>query len=600
MPMCGIAGYIGDASPSFLKEMLFLMRHRGYDEEIYCHHYDAHIGMNRLAIMDQSQGLYPMKYKHLQLVYNGEIYNYRDLRLSLQKYGVRFHSSCDAEVILPLYERYGTRAFSMLEGMFAICIFDVAKNSYVLARDKVGEKPLYYFHKGSSFVFASEMKALLHHPFVKKQIIPKIFKEYMGYGYNPGAHTIIKDIQKVEPSSVLQYNHKYNTLTCVHYWKPDDRNHEQSYDNTVNSLDILLRQSVQKRIPTESVGCFLSGGIDSSLIAHYISEQHIKCYTFSVSFPEDTMCDESKYSKYVSSILGTHHIVVPCTIHDLKQIMPSIGSMVDEPIADPAFLPTFLLSREARKKVKVVLTGEGSDELFAGYEHYMKLYYAKYLKKIIYELPSSCHSFLFNVAPKGFLLSWQKLYERHMRIASDKELSFLFKKKHFIASHYFSFIDKCGKSDLYQTLERDFFYYLPDQLLMKVDKSSMFANLETRCPFLDSSIISYAFSLSDNWKIRNWKTKYILRCVAEKYYTHEFVYRRKHGFSLPLRDWFAKELYPLLEESVSVMDFFAPSLDSSYYRKILLEHHERRVDHSQLIWSLYVMVQWLSHNNIYV
>ena len=596
--MCGIAGYIAKNRGSQLAVMLESMEHRGRDGVAFYSRGTVHMGMNRLAINDLRKNPFPMIYKNFSLIFNGEIYNYKFLKHRLERRGFRFVTSCDAEVILPLYDQYGPKAFSKLEGMFAICIYDNKNNILILARDKVGEKPLYFIQEGKSFVFSSELKALIHTS--TRQLNTPLLGEYFTQGFVGSNRTLVQGIHKVLPSEYLLYNVSSGKLETSTYWNlPQVSLSSESEIELIRRLETHLESSVNNRLLSDvPVGCFLSGGIDSSLVTLFAAKKLPGLKTFSVSFPTFEEHDESKFAFRVARQLGTDHTEVCCTPHSVKTVLKIIGKIIDDPIVDPAVLPTYLMAHEARKKVKVVLTGEGADELFAGYYRYIREIIIESIRSRV-PLPAWLEGLSKFIFPRRFrklFLSFPSRY-RAQSIWSSNELTALLSPSTYGSLVFPS--PPINRVDMLQTMQvADFRGYLASALLTKVDRMTMANNLEARAPYLDTKIIELALSLPTKDKIRLFQNKYILRKLAQRHFPRWHSLRPKHGFSVPLRDWFNKELRREVSASLAELSNFSSLFNLSFIKTLMEEHRERRRDNSDKIWALIVLGSWLSEHKL--
>ena len=596
--MCGIAGFTGGKNFTLLNKQLHAIQHRGHDDRTTVYSNGVNFGMNRLAIVDLTKGLYPMRYKQWILLYNGEIYNYKEIQQKHLSNKIHFKTSCDAEVILPLYEKYGVRAFSILEGMFAICIVDTKAKKVILSRDKVGEKPLYFYHNKSQLVFGSEIKSVLIHPQVIKKVNTNSFHNYLYQGYS-STDSLISNVSKVLPSECLEFSLDTHTFHRMQYWKPSYTTSLARFDESVETLRALIEKSVNLRLVADvPVGCFLSGGLDSSIISYFAAKTKPNIHTYSVSFPSLEKYDESQYATAVSSWLGTQHKTIVCTPNDIQEILSNIGLYIDEPVSDPAFIPTLIMAREARKSVKVVLTGEGADELFAGYSRYPKQLLIETIKKSPFI--TNCFriaSFLTN--HKHFNNISKTLSERYhtQQIWFPNEINTLCKNSTYSKqpSEYF-LIKKL--TTLNSMLQTDFRGYLAEQLLMKVDKATMAANLEARAPYLDSEIMDFAFKLPQQFKLNRFQNKYILRKVAEEYFPKSFVWRRKHGFSVPLQEWLKSDLREQVYDSVDYLSSFQTQINIKYYLEKVNNHMQGVEDNTDKIWSMLIFSNWINYHNI--
>ncbi len=602
--MCGILGFTGKRNKKELSRLLSIIQHRGFDGQSIFIQNDVHFGMNRLAIIDLTKNLYPMKYKKLTLVFNGEIYNFKDLKNMLQQKGIHFKTNSDAEIILPLYDLYGNKAFSMLEGMFAISIYNNKSKKILLIRDKSGEKPLYYVKSGDNFFFSSEIKVLLQIPGIAKQLNRPRLSEYFTHGFVHAPNTLIQSIKKLPPATVLTFNVQTQSLVTKKYWDVSSFNNTAISINVRSSrsiLDKLLSDSVMLRLISDvPIGCFLSGGIDSSLICQYAVLVNPMLRTYSATFPGYENQDESIFSSYVAKMLKTNHTQVECTSTAVIEVLENLGTLIDEPIVDPAFVPTFLLAREARKKVKVVLTGEGADELFAGYSRYTVETQKEKLHNAIIssKLTQYIWKQVFGNTRRRILLpidkrySPQHVWDMHELCLAEKYT----KEPGLMNERYYS----PKKSTLFYLQTNDFARYLSDQLLNKVDKATMAANLEARAPYLDSRIIEYAFSIPDNQKHNFLQGKLALKKVAEKYFPKKYVWRKKHGFEMPLSEWFKKDLKMYAYDSLSAAAKYPTIFEYARYKRIIDDHMNGSKNNANKIWSMIVLTRWLLRNEIVV
>lgn len=600
--MCGIVGFTGKKNLTKLDSMLCQIEHRGRDERIAYYKNHVHLGMNRLAVVDLTSGLYPVFYKHYTLVFNGEIYNFGTLKQSLKKLGVTFKTNSDAEVILPLFDAYGTHAFALLEGMFAISIFDAKKDVLILSRDKSGEKPLYYATVADEFVFASELKVILQcmpNAFLHASVLP----QYIRHGFVTSPDTLVCGVQKVPPSGFISLDIKKKSLTRVTYWKPGGIHISETRfpgeKGYISHLDSLVQQSVSARLLADvPVGCFLSGGVDSSLIAWFASLENRALRTYSVVFPGHEHEDESAYSRFVATKLKSNHTEVVCTAKSVIPLLEHIAQLIDEPIVDPAVLPTMLMAKEARKKVTVALTGEGADELFGGYSRYQKELFIHTLNRVVPQRLNTTQ-FPITLFPNRLKTFLTPLPERYsaQHVWNNREISGLLRRNP--QEHPNKYLLELGTTNPLLSMQlADYRGYMAEQLLMKIDKSTMAYNLEARAPYLSSEIISFSLGLSTAYKIRNFRGKYILKKVAERYFPNEFVHRKKHGFDIPLGDWFRGELRPFVDTSVVQMQRYTRIFNCEEYAKVVKSHMDGTKNNSGKIWSIVVLLRWMEAHNI--
>ncbi len=599
--MCGIAGYIGEKYENNVQKMLSMMEHRGRDGRAQYEYKTIHIGMNRLAINDLAENIFPIHYKHFTLVYNGEIYNYKALKNDLEKLGVHFKTSCDAEVILPLFHLYGNAAFLKIEGMFALCIVDRKQQTVFLVRDKFGEKPLYVLQRADVFIFASEIKALIGYVVSRNKFNIASLGEYFTQGFIGNGKTLVGEIYKVQPSQILQFPIRTKVKYAHAYWHMPSRApiHHQDEIQAIHTLESLIESSVRHRLLSDvPVGSLLSGGIDSSIITLHASRRIRNLRTFSISYPSSPQDDESMYAKKVAQWLGTDHFEIPCTALDVQGVIRSIGSIADEPVVDPAMLPTYVVANQARKHVKVVLTGIGADEIFAGYDRYAGFMGQHRYRNFILGLPIVKHI-------RDAILPGGKDVKTHLQhiaylpqnIWTPHELAMLLRSpQKIILPPPVSYTD----NKLSAMQSADMRGYLACQVLMMVDKMAMANNLEARAPFLDTAIVEFAATLPESMLIRGNQTKYILRKVAQKYFPEWFARRPKHGFSVPLRDWFNDQLHPEVVTMVDQACAYQQLFNISFIQETVREHENHSQDNSEKIWSLIVLCSWLIYHKMRV
>lgn len=585
--MCGIVGFSGDKNFKELDNLLAGIEHRGRDERVMKYVGGMNIGMNRLSINDLKIGLFPFKYKKYTLIFNGEIYNYKELKEILSKKNIELKSGCDAEVILPLYDLYGFDFLKYIEGMFAICIVDEKKNIVFLARDRMGEKPMYYSIQDKELIFGSELK--IFNGGIAK-IKKEVLAEYFYNGFVSNGKTLIEGINKVPLSHYLIYDLESKETRLQKYWSLEIKKSNDTEDKLVDNLSNFLKISVEKRLLADvEVGSFLSGGIDSSLITYFASQKIKNMPVFSVTFPGFNDHDELKYSIEVSKKLNLKQEIVECGSVQTREVIMNLGNLVDEPIVDPALIPTFLLAQRARKSVKVVLTGEGADELFCGYKRYDKelkinkirqcLKWARQVKGVV---PDRYKKLFVDL---GSYYSTQKIW-------NSGEIEHLIGEKYLVKNDLF--LRNIFKNDLLLGMQiKDLNGYLPENLFMKVDKMTMQNNLEARAPFVDEKIVEFALGLDQRYKVRNGQGKYILKKMAEKYFDKEFVWREKHGLSLPLKEWFLTDLKDIVFDSLKLSEKYSDLVNIDFYKEVVDEHMKKNIDNSDKIWSMIVLLSWI-------
>ena len=586
--MCGIVGFTGKRNDIRLSMMLQAIQHRGYDESVTYSHKNIHVGMNRLAIKDLTTGLYPFSFKQLRMVYNGEIYNYRELRKLLENKGFSFKTDCDGEIILPLFFLLGNKAFALLEGMFAIAIINTQSNELVLSRDKFGEKPLYYTQTKTSFIFASEIKALLVNSELSARLNMATLPEYLHHGSIAGDSTLLHNIFKLQSGHCLRLQ-SINHVSVQPYWQFEYSPHKHSLDSSITEIENRLVKSVTSKLVADvPVGTFLSGGVDSSLVSAIAAKHIPNLHTFSVSFPSFRHENESQHAQLVSRHIGSNHHEIAFDSQACLAILNAVAVNCDEPIVDPAVLPTFVISKEARKYVKVILSGEGADEVFGGYYRYYKFllkYGVSLLLPKLHQL-SHLNSKLTHYSPQT--------------VWTENELRLLLHRDVVVSNGISAQFADIAKSDPLLSLQlSDINHYLRDQLLMKVDKMSMLNNLEIRAPYLDSRLVSYVLNTPPSHRFRFFQNKYILKRIGERYLPPTIVWRPKHGFSVPLASWFRTSLQTPLYDSLDFLSIHHQNLfDKGMLDTIMQDHLSKRVNNSNKLWSLLMLSIWMKGNNV--
>ncbi|ULT56193.1 asparagine synthase (glutamine-hydrolyzing) [Neobacillus drentensis] len=618
--MCGICGFItkDPYNLNILEKMNNTLVHRGPDDngsEIFKKD-DFYFGLaqSRLSILDLSEmGHQPMHSNdsNVSIVFNGEIYNFIELREELIAIGYRFRSNTDTEVIISAYQEWGTDCFNRLNGMFAIAIYDKSKNELILARDRIGKKPLYYYHKLGHFVFASELKAIMKYPEFVKEIRKDVISGYLYHQYISAPNTIFKDTFKLEPGTFLVY--KNNNINIQKYWdiidKYMDLNNKliTDYKQAKFELNNLMIDSVSKRMISDvPLGSFLSGGIDSSLvtaIAQSVSGKPIK--TYSIGF-EDPEYDESIFANEIANYLGTQHTVMQINTDDMVNLVESIPEYYDEPFADASQIPTMLVSQLARRDVTVALSGDGGDELFCGYNIYDKLplaqkidRYGGFLHYLLEEtkmkkfnlndkFPSSARAVVLNREERTKTqLLYHTLDDLPTKLVRDKSCKVL-----FYAEDKFP-LDNWQMRRMLLDMQT----YLPEDILTKVDRASMKYSLEARCPIIDYRIIEFSFQLPHEFKYYKGCKKRILKDLAFDYIPSRLLDRPKRGFGVPIDTWLKTSLsYNLkkFSERTTIMKqgIFDYELLSELINK-LYENKSTDLE-NRVIWSFYVFQLWYS------
>jgi asparagine synthase (glutamine-hydrolysing) len=628
--MCGICGFVSTKNYSISKQditlnMLNLIRHRGPDDEGIFVDSDTALGIRRLSIIDLAGGHQPIHNEDnsLWIVFNGEIYNFPELRESLIKKGHIFYTKTDTEVIIHSYEEYGQGCVKKLKGMFAFAIWDKKKNELFLARDRFGIKPLYYSEFNGQFIFASEIKSILQFPDFKKELDPVALDKYLTFEYVPSPRSIFKKILKLPAAHLLIYKNK--NISLHKYW---DINFSQTHNhfNEAEAQERLLgflKEVIKRHLLSDvPLGVFLSGGIDSSIITSLASNFSIhRLKTFSIGFKEDSF-DESRHIKQIANMYHTEHYHRDFEVKDLLQLLPEALHFMDEPLGDASFFPTYLLSKFTKQKVTVALSGDGGDEIFAGYPTYQAHKLTRYyrlippilrehvFKKMIMNLPVSMRNFSLDFKAKKFISSASSPLEaRHinwMGSFSEQDKIGLFTpglKETFERGcqseeidNYFTDIQTDNVLDKLQYF--DIKTYLQDDLLVKTDRASMAHSLEVRVPYLDHELVEFVFGLPSGLRMKNFKTKYILKKIAKKLLPQNIINRKKKGFGIPVAFWLKGGLKDLIHEVFKKSEIQREGLfNHNYIQNLLQSHFENKVDNRKKIWTIFMFLLWQKEYN---
>ncbi|MCP4649409.1 MAG: asparagine synthase (glutamine-hydrolyzing) [PVC group bacterium] len=621
--MCGICGVLNSnqqkVDKTLLQDMCAQLVHRGPDAQGYYVRENIGLGHRRLSVLDLQTGSQPIhnESKTIWLITNGEIYNFIELRDSLAKKGHSFYTKTDAEVIVHLYEEYKEECLDFLRGMFAFALWDENEKKMFIARDRLGKKPVFYSYDEKYFAFASELKALLKYPGIRKDIDPQALDLYLTFQYVPAPRTIFKQVQKLMPAHYLVF--KNNKLTIKRYWQlssySDERLSAAQYSEGIrHQLDEAVRLRLRSDVP---VGAFLSGGIDSSAIVGLMakhSNQPIK--TFSVGFSE-RQYDELKFAKIIARQFNTEHfelIVKP----DIVGILPQIVQYYGEPFADYSCIPTYYLSQFAASKVKVVLNGDGGDESFAGYDRYtacliaqkidkMPVFFTKLLQQTASLLPAGKDIRALSWRLKRFFDGVgyvpQERYRRWMSFFNQQEKELLLSndlKNKIGLNNDRDWLDKYfqsrrGLDFVKSVIDVDIETYLPNALLVKMDISSMAHSLEARSPFLDHKFMEYTAGIPLDLKLQGFKRKVILKQALSGLLPKQIIQRPKAGFGIPMADWFRGELKDYMQDillsSKAVKDGY---FEQNYINSIIDEHMSKKTDNGYKLWSLLMFELWLT------
>lgn len=639
--MCGIAGYVGKTySPDrCLSEMINAINHRGPDDNGIW--FDKKIGVGlahaRLSILDlTSAGHQPMlsTSKNFVMIFNGEIYNHTELRRDLDSIKKRnWLGHSDTETLLSSIEQWGLdQTLKKTVGMFAIALWDKRNHSLYLACDRMGEKPIYYGLVDSQFVFASELKSIKKFPNFNNAIDRNSIALFLRFNSIPAPHSIYEDIFKLEPGHILKFSTTKNEYRKYQYWSTNDV-YEKGKKNefvgspidAVNQLDIILSNAVSSQMQSDvPLGAFLSGGVDSSTIVALMQAQsNHNVNTFSVGFDSKDF-DEAKHARLVAKHLGTNHSDIYVTEQDALNVIPHIPKIYDEPFADSSQIPTFLVSKFAKQKVTVVLSGDAGDELFGGYNRYLftkkmfnRINYApislrKLITALILTMPEQKWNSILNfILPNSYADLGHKLHKAANVISSKSIRNLHFKLISQIHNpsdwllnfnEYTTFLNDdverfVGLDDTEKMMAYDLITYLPTDILTKVDRAAMAVSLETRIPFLDPNVIKFAASLPIEFKIRDGVTKWVVREVLYKYVPKELIERPKMGFGVPLSEWLRGPLRDwaesLLEEKRLYEEGF---FNVEFVRQKWSEHLSGKYNWHYQLWNILMFQSWLEDN----
>jgi asparagine synthase (glutamine-hydrolysing) len=622
--MCGIAGIVrNDGKPvdeQLLRRMNEAIRHRGPDEDGFYVNGSVGLAMRRLAIIDLKSGQQPIHNQDRSswIVFNGEIYNYLELREKLEQLGHTFYTNSDTEAIVHAYDQFGADCPNHLRGMFAFAIWNERTQELFLARDRVGKKPLLYAEVNGQLIFASEFSALLLHPDVSRDIEPEALDYYLSFMCIPAPLTAYRAIRKLEPGHWLRWRH--GNVELQRYWQPDftkkiDISEEEAGERTIE----ILREAVRVRLMSEvPLGAFLSGGIDSSAVVALMSQESTeRVKTFSIGFDEQDF-SELHHARRVAEHVGAEHhefIVRP----DAIEVLPLLVDHYGEPYADSSAVPTYYVAKETRKHVTVALNGDGGDESFAGYERYIAMGFTEKYRRVPSFLRESLIKETVNLIPtspngRSRVKSAQRMlsvvslpkvdrYTRWVSVFNEETKRPLYSdgfrqqtreaNATGLLAEWFKRANGIGILDA--MLLTDQMTYLPNDLLVKVDIATMAVSLEARSPFLDHKVIEFAASLPQNLKLRRLTSKYLLKKVLRKLLPNENLNRRKMGFGVPIGHWFRGKMQPflrevLLSDKATRRGLFKPET----VRQLIDLHTTGERDYSHQLWTLLMLELWFN------
>jgi asparagine synthase (glutamine-hydrolysing) len=627
--MCGIAGWINlekkssqNGDKAVLHAMCERMKHRGPDSEGLWLENQAALGMRRLSIIDLHTGEQPVysEDKQIVVVMNGELYNFREVRADLEKRGHKFETQTDTEILPHLYEEYGEAMLEHINGMFAFALWDKRREKLLIARDRFGEKPLYYSTFDGKLIFASEPKVLLANPSVKAEINPDALRQYLSFDYVPAPASIYKGISKLPAAHFLTV--EKGEVKTRRYWNLTwhKNGNVPTIEKAASDLRDLLADAVRMRLVSDvPLGILLSGGVDSSTVAAFATQFSTeKVKTFSIGFEEDSF-DESKFARQVATHLGTEHYEDRLSVEKAAGLISEIGTWLDEPLSDGSLIPTFLLSRFVRKHVTVALGGDGGDEIFAGYPMYFghkaanlygkipRVLRAGLIEPIVNNLPVSTKNLSFDYKAKRFVAaSKYDLVARHhswfgsFSIDQQRNLlskDVLAKTSSDIYRGAKDLLEICdAKNEIEQMQFLDINFYMAEDILTKVDRASMAVSLEVRAPFLDPRVAEFAAGIPLEYKLKGSKGKYILKKAVEPLLPKEILQRPKKGFGIPIAEWLKQRLNPLMH------DLLAPDrlknqglFDPEFVQKLIKEHETDAASHHKQLWTLVVFQLWFDN-----
>ena len=604
--MCGFVGftnYINDDG-TVLEKMMNRIVHRGPDSAGKFVDGDVALGFRRLSIIDLAEGNQPMfnEDKSLVLTFNGEIYNFKDLRAELLEAGHIFANNSDSEVLLHGYEEWGEELVKRLRGMFAFVIFDRKEKSIFAARDMFGIKPFYYTFMGESFIFGSEIKSFLDHPDFKKEFNHEALAHYLSFQYSPTEETFFKNVFKLPPAHYFTF--KNGEMNKVRYWQPDFSETEGVLEYFADLTDNTVRESVAAhKIADVEVGSFLSSGIDSS----YIAEAANVDKTFTVGFesPDGDRYNEIHFAKEFAETINVENISKVITPEEYWDTFPKIQYHMDEPLADPAAIALYFVSKLASEHVKVVMSGEGADELFGGYRIYQEPITLTAYDKLPFSIRRIISKICEHLPQKhgiNYLVRRGKTIEERFignaNIFSVKERNALLKSE--IAKNASSpkvlcdkFYSEVKDKDTVTKMQYlDINMWLMGDILLKADKTSMANSLELRVPFLDKKVMEFAATIPLKCRVNTETTKLALRKAAEKTLPKRTATKDKLGFPVPIRVWLKEEQYYNRVKEAFTADYANEFFDTEKLLQLLETHKSGKADVSRKIWTVYTFLVW--------
>lgn len=596
--MCGIVGFISNDNnkDSIIKRMADRIKHRGPDGEGYFTNNNIALGHKRLSIIDVDNGKQPMfsSDNNFVITYNGEIYNYKELREELSDY--QFNTNSDTEVILNGYQKWKSELPSHLRGMFSFAIYDIKNDELFCARDYFGIKPFYYYKNDDVFMFASEIKAFLEHPKFKKEFNDKLISSYLSFSFTPTSETFFKGVYNLKPGHTLIY--KDGNVEINRYYNLEFNIEDNGYENAVNNISEVMKDSVNHHLISDvPVGSFLSSGVDSSYIVSLAKPDN----TYTVGY-ENKRYDETMYAKDLTNKLGIKNTNKVITKNDYFDVLDKVIYHMDEPTSDPAVTALYYVSNIASKDLKVVLSGEGADEFFGGYNYYREDIDFAFYNKIPYcirHLVSKVFSCLPPIRGVNFFVRrGEKLEDSYVgvsKIWNDKEIKKLLKIKngYKISEVTKEVFDKFkDKNDLIKMQAIDINFWLVKDILQKADRMTMANSIEGRVPFVDKEVFKIASSLPNSYKVTKENTKVALRDAAKRDIPTEAFKKKKLGFPVPVREWIRDEDIYLEIKKAFDSEFANKYFNVNLLNKLLEEHKLGKKDNYRKIWNVFVLIKW--------
>lgn len=609
--MCGIYGSTIIYNEDQVKEKLLRTSFRGPDY-MGIKFYDTGdhsliIAHNRLAIIDlDPRANQPFSYNEkVEIVFNGEVYNFQEIKLELQKKGYKFETNSDTEVVCASYIEYGDNCVDHFNGMFAFVIYDKIQNQLFGARDRLGKKPFYYYHDGNDFEFASQISSIqIHH--TNLSISKESISYYLAWNYIPDPLSIFNEVKKLLPGHKFTFDLTSGVFVSKQYWDIDFKTSPSfsgSYEQAKSKLSSLLTTAVSCRLFADvPVGVFLSGGVDSALVSAYATmASSTKIKTFSVKFNEVGF-DESHYAQEVANHLGTDHHVIECNYKDGIDLIESFCTYYDEPFADPSAIPSMLLAKHTKKHVTVALSGDGGDETFMGYKRYQGVNRIKKIYALPYSIRKSC-ALILSLLPNQKIklsaqaLSYKDINKFYIRSLIGIDLSYIKTDVDYSNVLQNKYIEHEDKNLLERISDFDIKTYLNWDINTKVDRATMAFALEARAPLLDHRVIELANSFPTEYKIKGNNQKRILKDVLYDLVPKEIFDRPKAGFTMPFSEWFKKDLKDYVLQELSDENLKKiPGINPQIVKKMIAEHMSGTRNRYRLIWKLLVLKQWLDKN----